>query len=58
MNKHPGIIPTVAVIFMKFSFLLQCHLQSIEKKKKRFAFYSSLETVYKKEKLVGKTELV
>lgn len=35
MNKHPGIIPTVAVIFMKFSFLLQCHLQSIEKKKKK-----------------------
>lgn len=56
MNKLPEIIPIIVMIFMKISFLLQCHLQSIEKK--RFAFYSSLETVYKKEELVGKTEQV
>lgn len=35
MNKHPEIIPIIVVIFVKISFLLQCHLQSIEKKKKK-----------------------
>lgn len=33
MNKLPEIIPIIVMIFMKISFLLQCHLQSIEKKK-------------------------
>lgn len=38
MNKHPEIIPIIVVIFVKISFLLQCHLQSIEKKKKNLHF--------------------
>lgn len=32
MNKYLEIISIIDMIFMKFSFLLQCHLQSIEKK--------------------------